>query len=87
MTTIEKTPVGLFEVAWGLDEPTKLLESVVVGSHGRLPASVCLADPRHKGEVKELQVYLDAGTGKPLLIGEITPGIWAVGRVLDEATS
>jgi hypothetical protein len=84
--TIETTLAGRFEVAWGLDEPSALLNTLEAGSRDRPPASVRLADPRHKGEVKELQVYLDAGTGKPFLVGEITPGIWAVGWLLDEAT-
>ena len=44
MTTIETTPVGRFEVAWGLAEPIGLLNALVGGVDG-LPTSLRLADP------------------------------------------
>ena len=65
---------------WGIIAP----EQVLCEEMGRaqpfesLQRRVTFADPLHPDETKSLGLYLDA-EGAQVAIGEITPGIYAVG--------
>ncbi len=78
MRTVEDTPLGRFQIDWGIGEPTTELRGNIV-PRSQEPRALTFADPLYPNETKTLNVYRNAN-GELLLFGEITPSVWAFGR-------
>lgn len=79
MKTVEVTPLGTFDVHWGVGSP-----EAIIGPLGRLTAmanGVTLRDPV-RGETKSLDAWR-VGSGIVLMV-ELSNGIWAVGTPSEE---
>ena len=75
MRTVEVTPLGTFEIRWGVGNPEE-----VAGPLERLTrmkdTDIVLRDPLH-GEEKQLDAYRLGD--RVVLLCELSNGIWAVG--------
>jgi len=78
MKTVEDTPLGRFQIDWGIAEPTTELGNIV--SRNDEPRALTFGDPLYPNETKTLGVYRNDASGEWLLLAEITPGVWALGR-------
>ncbi|WP_144377763.1 hypothetical protein [Mesorhizobium amorphae] len=69
--TVEDTPLGRFQIDWGIAEPTTELGNIV--SRSDEPRALTFVDPLYPAETKTLRVYRNEAGGEWLLLAEITP--------------
>jgi hypothetical protein len=75
MKTVAVTPLGRFDIRWGVGDPEEMT-GPLEGLTRMKDTDIVLADPLHGGE-KQLAAYRLGG--RVVLLGELSNGIWAVG--------